>query len=130
MSMKALAYSIRQGLKSIGRNRMFSLASLGTMIACLFMLGVFLTILINFHHIVDSAESTVTISVYFKKDIQQNRLQRLEKISVPERKWHRQSTNLQMKHGQNFPRNIMRTMRTWWQALGMTIHWEIPILMW
>ncbi len=69
MSMKALAYSIRQGLKSIGRNRMFSLASLGTMIACLFMLGVFLTILINFHHIVDSAESTVTISVYFKKDI-------------------------------------------------------------
>jgi cell division transport system permease protein len=47
---------------------MFSLASVGTMMACLFMLGVFLCILINFQNIVNSAESTVTISVFFKSD--------------------------------------------------------------
>lgn len=44
---------------------MFSLASVGTMVACLFMLGVFLMILINFNNIVGNAEATVTISVYF-----------------------------------------------------------------
>ena len=69
MSFKALSYSVNQGLLSIRRNRMFSLASLGTMVACLFMLGVFLMILINFNHIVNSAESTVTISVYFGSDV-------------------------------------------------------------
>lgn len=69
MSFKAFTYSVKQGLLSIRRNRMFSLASVGTMMACLFMLGVFLSILINFNHIVGSAESTVTISVYFNSDV-------------------------------------------------------------
>ncbi len=68
MSFKAFSYSVKQGLLSIKRNKMFSLASVGTMVACLFMLGVFLAILINFRNIVNSAESTITISVYFNKD--------------------------------------------------------------
>ena len=68
MSFKALGYSIKQGFINIKRNKMFSLASVGTMIACLFMLGVFLGILINFNHMVRSAESTVTISVFFNSE--------------------------------------------------------------
>ncbi|MDD5948331.1 MAG: permease-like cell division protein FtsX [Lachnospiraceae bacterium] len=74
MSFKAFSYSVKQGLLSIRRNRMFSLASIGTMMACLFMLGVFLSILINFNHIVSSAESTVTISVYFNSDVTPERI--------------------------------------------------------
>ena len=69
MSFKALGYSVKQGCINIKRNKMFSLASIGTMVACLFMLGVFLGILINFTHIVSSAESTVTISVFFNKEL-------------------------------------------------------------
>ncbi len=69
MSFKALGYSIKQGFINIKRNKMFSLASVGTMVACLFMLGVFLGILINFMHILKNAESTVTISVFFNKEL-------------------------------------------------------------
>lgn len=69
MSFRAFRHSLKQGLINIKRNKMFTLASIGTMVACLFMLGVFLTILINFNHIVSSAESTITISVYFDKDL-------------------------------------------------------------
>ncbi|MCR4717546.1 MAG: permease-like cell division protein FtsX [Lachnospiraceae bacterium] len=68
MSFRAFRYSLKQGFINIRRNKIFTLASIGTMVACLFMLGVFLTILINFNHIVSSAESTITISVYFNKD--------------------------------------------------------------
>ena len=74
MSFKAFSYSVKEGLKSIARNRMFSLASVGTMVSCLFMLSVFLCLLINFHSIVGSAESTVSISVYFSSDIDEKRI--------------------------------------------------------
>ena len=79
MSTKAISYSIKEGLKSIARNRMFSLASVGTMVACLFMLSVFLCLLLNFNSIVNSAESTVTISVYFSSDIDENRITQIGK---------------------------------------------------
>ena len=79
MSTKAISYSIKEGLKSIARNRMFSLASVGTMVACLFMLSVFLCLLLNFNNIVSSAESTVTISVYFSSDIDENRITEIGK---------------------------------------------------
>ena len=79
MSSKAISYSIKEGLKSITRNRMFSLASVGTMVACLFMLSVFICLLLNFNSIVNSAESTVTISVYFSDDIDENRITEIGK---------------------------------------------------
>ena len=58
---------------------MFSLASVGTMVACLFMLSVFLCILLNFHYIVGGAEASVTISVYFEDDIDENRIAQIGK---------------------------------------------------
>ena len=79
MSFKAFSYSVKEGLKSIARNRMFSLASVGTMVSCLFMLSVFLCLLINFHSIVGSAESTVSISVYFSSDIDEKRITEIGK---------------------------------------------------
>ena len=88
MSTKAISYSIKEGLKSIARNRMFSLASVGTMVACLFMLSVFLCLLLNFNSIVNSAESTVTISVYFSSDIDENRFEipDVSKLTIKEQK--------------------------------------------
>ena len=41
MRINTFFYSIRQGLKNIFRNKMFSLASVATMAACIFMFGLF-----------------------------------------------------------------------------------------
>ena len=65
MRISTLAYSIRQGLKNIRRNKLFSIASIGTIAACVFLLGIFYAIVTNFTHIVDNAEEQITITVFF-----------------------------------------------------------------
>ena len=45
-----------QGLKNIRRNKMFSFASICTIAACIFLLGMFYAIVVNVQHIVQNVE--------------------------------------------------------------------------
>lgn len=65
MRISTLAYCIKQGLKNIYRNKMFSLASSATMAACIFLFGLFFAIVTNFQYIVKEAESSVAVTVFF-----------------------------------------------------------------
>lgn len=47
---------------------MFSLASIATMSACIFLFGLFFSILVNFQYIIKSAEEGVAITVLFNED--------------------------------------------------------------
>lgn len=47
---------------------MFSLASIATMSACIFLFGVFFSIIVNFQYIIRTAEEGVAITVFFKED--------------------------------------------------------------
>lgn len=47
---------------------MFSLASIATMSACIFLFGLFYSIVMNFNHIVDKAEEGVAITVFFEEE--------------------------------------------------------------
>lgn len=69
-----LGYAIKQSLKSIHRNKRFSLASLGTIISCLFLLGMFYIILVNVQYMVKNAESMVGISVFFEEGLEQEEI--------------------------------------------------------
>lgn len=62
-------YSLKQGFVSLKKNRMFTLASVGTVAACLFLFGLFYFVLSNFQYIVHTAENSVGISVFFDEDI-------------------------------------------------------------
>ena len=62
-------YTIRQGFKNIIRNGLFSLASIGTITACLFMFGIFYCILANFQYMLDEAESNVGVTVFFEPGV-------------------------------------------------------------
>lgn len=42
MKISTFGYSMKQGVKNIGRNKMFSIASIATMSACIFLFGLFL----------------------------------------------------------------------------------------
>ncbi len=68
MRISTLWYSIKEGFKNIGRNRMFSIASIITMSACIFLFGLFFSIVINFNYIVEEAEKGVAITVFFDED--------------------------------------------------------------
>lgn len=50
---------------------MFSLASIATMSACIFLFGLFFSLLVNFQYIIKSAEEGVAITVFFNKDATQ-----------------------------------------------------------
>lgn len=47
---------------------MFSLASVATMSACIFLFGLFFSILVNFQYIIRTAEEGVAITVFFDED--------------------------------------------------------------
>ena len=65
MKISTLLYTIRQGFANIFRNKLFSLASIATISACLFLFGLFYAIVANFQHIVKTAEEGVSITVFF-----------------------------------------------------------------
>ena len=69
--MSTLWYGLKQGIKSIIQNKIFSLAAIGTITACLFLLGVFYSLFTNFEHMVYNAESTVGIIVFFDENATQ-----------------------------------------------------------
>lgn len=72
MRISTVGYSMRQGVKNIRRNKMFSIASIATMAACIFLFGLFYSIVINFNYIVNKAEEGVAITVFFKEDATQS----------------------------------------------------------
>ena len=62
---------MKQGVKNIRRNKMFSVASIATMAACIFLFGLFYSIVVNFNYIVEKAEEGVAITVFFNEDTTQ-----------------------------------------------------------
>ena len=68
MRISTLGYVGKQGVKNIWRNKMFSLASIATMSACIFLFGLFFAIILNFQYIIRTAEEGVAITVFFEED--------------------------------------------------------------
>ncbi len=68
MRFGTMRYTLKQGFKNIARNKMFSIASIATMSACIFLFGIFFAIITNFNHMVKSAEEGVAVVVYFDEE--------------------------------------------------------------
>jgi len=79
MKINTFFYSIGQGLKNIGRNRMFSLASVATMAACIFMFGIFYILVTNVSAMVKEAQEGVAITVFFDEGLETERMEEIGK---------------------------------------------------
>lgn len=77
MRISTFFYTIKQGFINIFRNKWFSLASIATIGACLFLFGLFYSILSNFQHIVKTAEEGVSVTVFFDEGIAQERIEEI-----------------------------------------------------
>lgn len=73
-TIRSFIFCIRQGFKNIRRNKMFSLASVSTIAACIFLIGMFYAIVVNFQYIIDNAQKQIGISVFFDKDIEDEKV--------------------------------------------------------
>ena len=77
MRISTFFYTLKQGLRNIFRNKLFSLASIATIAACLFLFGIFYAVLANFQHIVKNAEEGVSVWVFFEEGIEDIRIQQI-----------------------------------------------------
>lgn len=65
MKISTFFYTIRQGFVNIFRNKWYSLASIATISACLFLFGLLYAITVNFQNMVMKAEEGVCVTVFF-----------------------------------------------------------------
>jgi cell division transport system permease protein len=69
MKIRTMRYFIAEGTKSIVTNRVMSLASITTVTAALFILGIFMLMAVNVGRIVNTVEQRIEIKAFLKDDI-------------------------------------------------------------
>lgn len=74
MRISTFFYSLKQGFKNIWNNKMFSLASIATMSACIFLFGLFFAIVTNFQSMVKTAEEGVAVTAFFDEGTTQEEI--------------------------------------------------------
>jgi len=73
--MYSLRNGIKQGFKNLFRNRLFTMASIGTITACLFIFGLFYCMVVNFQNIYTEVETTVGVTVFFNSGVSESQIQ-------------------------------------------------------
>lgn len=75
MRPSTIWYTLKQGIKNIKRNLMFSIASILTMAACIFLVGVFYSLVTNVNNIAHKVEQEVPITVFFDEGTTEEQMQ-------------------------------------------------------
>lgn len=86
MRISTFFYCFRQGIKNLFKNKLFTLASVSTMTACIFLFGLFYAVAVNIQSMLDNAEATVCITVFFDDGMTEDEIKELgeeiEKLEV------------------------------------------------
>ena len=82
MRINTLFYCIRQGIRNIFKNKWFTLASVATISACLFLFGLFYSILTNFQHMVRNAEQGLCVSALLDEGLSDERVAEIRGMLV------------------------------------------------
>ena len=79
MSARSASYCIKQGLVNIKRNKLYSVASIGTVAACIFLISVILAIIINVNYMEKELEQKVGVTVFFENNTPQEKIDEIGK---------------------------------------------------
>lgn len=79
MRVSTIRYTVNQGLRNIAKNKMFSIASIATMVACIFLFGVFYSLIVNIEGVMRNVEESMAIVVYFEQDATEEQIENIEK---------------------------------------------------
>lgn len=77
MNLRTFFYTLGQGIKNIFKNGWFTIASLATISACLFVFGTFFLVAVNLDHIVKTAEQGVSITVFFDEGLPDEKIKEI-----------------------------------------------------
>ena len=70
-------YCLGQGFKGIKRNRLFFIASVATIAACIFMIGLFFSVVMNINHMLQEAEESVCVTVFFDEGLSESKIKKI-----------------------------------------------------
>lgn len=68
MRISTFFYTLKQGFKNIIRNKKFSMASIATMAACIFLFGIVFAVVANFKNMMKEVESQISVTVFFDEE--------------------------------------------------------------
>ena len=71
MKLNTIGYCLKQGIGNIKRKKMFSVASVITIVVCIFLFVLFYAILANFQYMLSEAENTVGVTVFFEDNMKE-----------------------------------------------------------
>lgn len=74
MRISTFWYCLKQGIVNICRNILFSLASIATISACIFLFCLFFALIANVQNVAKTAETTVGITVFFDEDMPEDQI--------------------------------------------------------
>ena len=77
MRISTFLYCLKEGIKNICRNVWFSLASVATISACIFLFCLFFSIVANIQHVVNNVEGTIGITVFFDEELTEDEIKRI-----------------------------------------------------
>ena len=83
--IQTFLYTLSQGFANIGKNKMFSFASIATMSACIFLFGLFFSIVTNFQHMVKIAQEGVAVTVFFEPGVTDELISEYYKVEIEKR---------------------------------------------
>ncbi|WP_103895595.1 permease-like cell division protein FtsX [Caloramator fervidus] len=69
MMIRRIKYFLKEGIKNIVRNRVMAIASISTVAASLFILGIFLVLALNVNKAAEGIGKTLEIKVFLKDDV-------------------------------------------------------------
>ncbi|WP_207669243.1 permease-like cell division protein FtsX [Fonticella tunisiensis] len=79
MKIRTFGYYIKEGLKSIVKNRVMSIASISTVAAALFILGIFMILVANVNSLIGDVENTIEIKAFLEDNVTTIQRNQIEK---------------------------------------------------
>ena len=124
MRPSTIWYTLKQGIKNIKRNWMFSIASILTMAACIFLVGVFYSLVTNVDNIAQKVEQEVPVTVFFDEGTTEEQMQEVGNLIQARPEVERVEFESAEQAWENFRINISRDLMRQ-KDLRMTIRLSI-----
>ncbi len=79
MKIRTFGYTLLQGVRNLFHNGWYTLASIATIGACLFLFGLFYSIVANVQHVMMKVEEGVSLTVFFEYDVTDAKVEEIGK---------------------------------------------------
>ena len=128
MNTRTANYCLKQGFVNIKRNKLFSLASIGTIAACTFLIGVIFTIIIYVNFMEKKVEQQVGVTIFFNEGLSQQGIDDIGKTIKSDSRVKSYEYTSAEQAWESLIRIILKIILIWQKDFQKRIHWLIQHL--